>query len=51
MELVKRLPSTPSGPTAIAAHYAACWRAARCIAAQIVDESDKERAAQNPPVG
>jgi hypothetical protein len=51
MELVKRLPSTPSGRTNVAAHYAACWRAARCIAAQIVDESDKERAAQNPPLG
>jgi hypothetical protein len=50
MELVKRLPSTPSGRTIMTAHYAAYRRAADCIAAQIVDESDRERAAQNPLV-
>jgi hypothetical protein len=50
MELVKRLPSTPSGRTDMAAHYAACRWATRCIVAQTVDESKKERAAQNPPV-
>jgi hypothetical protein len=33
MELVKKLPPTPSGRTDMIAHYAACHRAARCIAA------------------
>jgi hypothetical protein len=44
MELVKKLPPTPSGRTDMIAHYAACKRAARCIVAQIVDESDRDRA-------
>jgi hypothetical protein len=44
MELVKKLPLMPSGCNDMTAHYAACHRAARCIAAQIIDESDKERA-------
>jgi hypothetical protein len=50
MKLVKRLPPTPSGRTNMTAHYTACGRAADCIATQIIDESDKERAAQSPPV-
>jgi hypothetical protein len=50
MELVKKLPLMPSGRTDMTAHYAACRRAARCIVAQIVDESDRERALQNPQV-
>jgi hypothetical protein len=44
MELVKRLPSTPSGRTDMTTHYTACGRAADYIAVLIIDESDKERA-------
>jgi hypothetical protein len=33
MELVKRLPSTPSGRTDMTVHYAACQQATDCIAA------------------
>jgi hypothetical protein len=50
MELLRRLPPTPSGCTHMTAHYTACGQAADCIAAQIINESDKERAAQNLPV-
>jgi hypothetical protein len=50
MELVKKLPPTPSGRTDMTTHYAACHRAARCIATQIIDESDRERALQHPQV-
>jgi hypothetical protein len=50
MELVKKLPPMPSGRTDMNAHYAACHRAARCIAAQIINESDRERALQHPQV-
>jgi hypothetical protein len=50
MELVKRLPPTPCGRTDMTLHYAACHRAARFIAAQIIDESDRERALQYPQV-
>jgi hypothetical protein len=50
MELVKKLPLTPSGRTDMSAHYAACNRAAQCIAAQIIDESNRERALQHPQV-
>jgi hypothetical protein len=48
MKLVKRLPPTPSGRTDMTAHYTACGRVADCIVAQIINESDKERAAQDP---
>jgi hypothetical protein len=44
MVLVKTLPLMPSGRTDVTPHYAACHRAAKYIAAQIVDESDRERA-------
>jgi hypothetical protein len=44
MELVKKLPLTPSGRTNMSAHYAACNRATRCIVVQIIDESNRERA-------
>jgi hypothetical protein len=44
MDLVKRLPLTPSGRTDMDPHYAAFHRAAKFIAAQIMDESDWERA-------
>jgi hypothetical protein len=50
MELVKTLPPTPSGCTDMTPHYAACHRAAKYIAAHIVDESDRERALRNPQV-
>jgi hypothetical protein len=50
MELVKRLRPTPSGRTDMTTHYAACHWAARCIVAQIIDESDRERALQPPQV-
>jgi hypothetical protein len=50
MELVKKLPSTPSGCIDMTAHYTAYRRAAECIAARIIDESDQQRAAQNPLV-
>jgi hypothetical protein len=50
MELVKKLPPMPSGRTNMTSHYAACHRAARCIVAQIVDESDMERVLQHPQV-
>jgi hypothetical protein len=50
MELVKKLPPTPSGRTDMTAHYAAYLRAAKCIATQIVDESDRERALRHPQI-
>jgi hypothetical protein len=50
MELVNKLPPMPSGRSDITSHYAACHRAVRCIAAQIVDESDRERVLQHPQV-
>jgi hypothetical protein len=50
MELVKRLPPTPSGRTDMTPHYAAYHRATKFIAAQIIDESDRERALQHPQV-
>jgi hypothetical protein len=50
MDLVKRLPLTPSGRTDMTPHYAACHRAAKFIAAQIIDESNRERSLQHPQV-
>jgi hypothetical protein len=50
MDLVKRLPLTPSGHTDMAPHYAAFHRAAKFIAPQIMDESDRERALYRPQV-
>jgi hypothetical protein len=50
MELVKKLPPTPSGRVDITAHYSACRQATDCIAAQIIIESDQQRAGQNPLV-
>jgi hypothetical protein len=44
MDLVKRLPPTPSGRTDMDPHYAAFHRVAKFIAAQIMDERDRERA-------
>jgi hypothetical protein len=48
MELVKKLPPTPSGRADMTAHYSACRQTADFIAAQIVTESDQQRAGQNP---
>jgi hypothetical protein len=48
MELVKKLPPTPSGCVDMTAHYSACRQAVDCIAAQIIIESDQQRAGQNP---
>jgi hypothetical protein len=50
MELINTLPLTPNGRTEMISHYAACHRAAKYIAAQIIDESDMERALRGPPV-
>jgi hypothetical protein len=50
MEMVKKLPPTPSGRTDMAAHYSACRQAADSVAAQIIDESDQQRAARGPVV-
>jgi hypothetical protein len=36
MEMVKKLPPTPSGHVDMTAHYSAYRRAADCIAAQII---------------
>jgi hypothetical protein len=50
MELVKRLPPTPSGRTDMTPHYAACHHATKFIAAQIIDESNRERSLQHSQV-
>jgi hypothetical protein len=50
MELVKRFPPTPSRRTDMTPHYVVCHHAAKYIAMQIVDESDRERALRNPQV-
>jgi hypothetical protein len=50
MELVNTLPPTPSGRTEMILHYVACHRAKKYIAAQIIDESDRERALRGPQV-
>jgi hypothetical protein len=47
MELVKKLPPTPSGHTDMTAHYSACRQAADYIAAQIISESDQQRAGRD----
>jgi hypothetical protein len=48
MELVKRLPPTPSSCVDMVVHYSACRPTFEFIAAQIVTESDQQRASQNP---
>jgi hypothetical protein len=48
MELVKKLPPTPSGRVDMTAHYSACRQAADCIAAQIISECDQQRAGRDP---
>jgi hypothetical protein len=48
MELLKRLPPTPSGRVDIVAHYSACKRTADCIAGQIIIKSDQQRTGGNP---
>jgi hypothetical protein len=50
MELVKKLPTTHSGRVDMTAHYSACRQAADCIAAQIISESDQQRAGRDPLV-
>jgi hypothetical protein len=44
MELLKRLPQTPSGRVDMENHYAACRDTTDCIAQQIITESDRQRA-------
>jgi hypothetical protein len=44
MELVKKLPLTPSSRVDMTAHYSTCRQATDCIAAQIISESDQKRA-------
>jgi hypothetical protein len=48
MNLVKTLPPTPSGRVEMTAHYSACRQTADCIAAQIISESDHQRASRDP---
>jgi hypothetical protein len=48
MELVKKLPPTPSGRVDMIAHYSACRQAADCITTQIIIESDQQRADRDP---
>jgi hypothetical protein len=48
MEMVKKLPLTPSGRVDMAAHYSACRQATDCIASQIIVESDQQRAGRDP---
>jgi hypothetical protein len=48
MELVKRLPPTPSGRVDMVAHYSACKQNVDFIAVQIVTKSDQQRAGRNP---
>jgi hypothetical protein len=44
LELLKTLPPTPSGRVDMDPHYAACEATAKCIARQIITESDRQRA-------
>jgi hypothetical protein len=46
LELLKKLPPTPSGRVDMDHHYAACRDTADCIAQQIITESDRQRANQ-----
>jgi hypothetical protein len=46
LELLKTLPPTPSGRVDMDPHYAACKATAKCIARQIITESDRQRANQ-----
>jgi hypothetical protein len=48
MELLKRLPPTPSGRVDMVAHYSACKGTADCITGQIIIESDQQRTGGNP---
>jgi hypothetical protein len=50
MELVKKLPPTPSGRVDMTAHCSACRKVADCIAAEIISESDQQRAGRDPLV-
>jgi hypothetical protein len=47
MELLKRLPPTPSGRVDMVAHYSACKATADHIAGQINFESDQQRTGGN----
>jgi hypothetical protein len=44
LELLKTLPPTPSGRVDMDPHYAACKATTKCIARQIITESDRQRA-------
>jgi hypothetical protein len=46
LELLKKLPPSPSGRVDMNHHYAACKDTADCIARQIITESDRSRASQ-----
>jgi hypothetical protein len=43
LELLKKLPPTPSGRVDMDHHYVACRDTADCIARQIITESDRQR--------
>jgi hypothetical protein len=44
LELLKMVPPTPSGRVDMDPHYAACEATTKCIARQIIIESDRQRA-------
>jgi hypothetical protein len=46
LELLKKLPLTPSGHVDMDHHYAACRDMADCIARQIITKSDRQRVNQ-----
>jgi hypothetical protein len=46
LELLKKLPPTPSGRVDMDHHYAACRDTTDCITRQIITESDRQRANQ-----
>jgi hypothetical protein len=48
MELLKRLPQTPSGRVDMVAHYSTCKGTADYVARQIITESDQQRIGGNP---
>jgi hypothetical protein len=50
LELLKKLPPSPSGRIDMEHHYAACRGTADCIAQQIIIESDHQRANQGAAV-
>jgi hypothetical protein len=48
MELLKRLPPTPSGRVDMVVHYSACKGTIDYVAGQIITESNQRRTGGNP---